>query len=142
MTPVETEVHQALAAINQAWLTGHPEAMRERLHPELATVFPAFQGMLKGRDALMATFVDFCANARVLEYAESDEQVQVVEDCAVVSYRFEMQYQRAGYRARCSGRDMWMFRRGVYGWVAVWRTMLDLVETREDIPQETPRREP
>jgi hypothetical protein len=142
MTAAETEVRQALSAINQAWLTGHPAAMRDRLHPELVTVFPGFQGQLIGRDPLMATFVDFCANARVLEYAESDEQVQVVEDCAVASYRFKMQYQRANYRARCSGRDLWMFRRGPSGWVAVWRTMLDLAETREDLPLETPRREP
>jgi hypothetical protein len=142
MTSSETEVHQALSAINQAWLTGHPAAMRDLLHPDLVTVFPAFQGQLVGRDPLMATFEDFCAHAKVLEYAESDEQVQVVEDCAVASFRFEMQYQRANYRARCSGRDLWMFRRAGEAWVAVWRTMLDLAEKREDLPLETPRREP
>jgi hypothetical protein len=35
-----------------------------------------------------------CQNARVLEYRETEERIQVVGNCAVASFRFEMVYER------------------------------------------------
>jgi hypothetical protein len=94
-------------------------------------VLPGFRQAVVGRDDLLASFDEFCRNARVLEYRETDEQVQVVNNCAVASFRFEMVYERATYRATSSGRDLWVFEQTGGQWRGVWRTMLELIETRE-----------
>ena len=94
--------------------------------------YPGFSGEVAGRDALLASFVEFCANARVLEYQESNEQINVIGDCAVASFQFEMLYERAKYQERSKGRDLWVFQLISGKWVAVWRTMMDLEEIRKN----------
>jgi hypothetical protein len=126
----QTEVHNAITAINQAWRDGRPAAMEEYLHPAITMVLPGFVTLVEGREALLASFVEFCRNARVIDYGESEEQIQVIGNVAVVSFRFTMLYERATYRERSSGRDLWVFQRFGAKWIAVWRTMVDLKDER------------
>lgn len=86
-----------------------------------------------GKGLLLAGFIEFCSNARVLEYKESDEQIQVIGDIAFASFRFDMLYERALYRERSTGRDIWAFKQSDGKWLAVWRMMVDLKEDRETI---------
>ena len=127
----ETEVHEAMSAINTAWRIGRVSEMIPYLHPEIVAKFPGFSGEIIGREKLMASFVEFCTNARVLDYTESDEQINVIDECAVVSYRFDMVYERSAYREHSQGRDFWVFQRRSGHWLAVWRTLFDLVASRE-----------
>lgn len=131
MPTPQSEVHDILATINTAWRNGRPSAMSEHLHPGVTMVLPGFGGIVEGRDALLEGFAEFCANARVLEYRETDEQIQVVGNVAVASFRFIMEYERSTYRERSTGRDVWVFERAGGQWNAVWRTMLELEEKRE-----------
>jgi ketosteroid isomerase-like protein len=114
--------------INQAWLAGRVEDLAPLVHPEIVFVFPGFAGRIRGREAFLAGFRDFCANARVHEFRELDEQVDVAGSTAVISLRYEMVYERAGERYRATGRDVWVFEHQGRGWVAIWRTMLDVEE--------------
>ena len=124
------EVHNTLKAINSAWRNGHPEKMEVYLHPQIIMKFPGFSGEIIGREVLINSFIEFCTNAQVLEYSESDEQINVIENCAVATIKFEMIYERAKYRDKSSGRDFWIFERQGNNWIAVWRTMVDLNEIR------------
>jgi hypothetical protein len=126
------KVHKVLFAINQAWRSNTPLEMSQYLHSDIVMKFPGFSGEIVGRDALLASFVEFCTNARVLDYQESNEQINVIGDCAVVNFQFEMLYERAMYRERSRGRDLWVFQYISEKWVAVWRTMMDLEEVREN----------
>jgi limonene-1,2-epoxide hydrolase len=130
MSDAKSEVHSVLASINEAWREGHPSSMREHLHPEIAMVPPGFGESLHGRELLIASFEEFQKNAKVLEYEESDEHIDVVGQSAVASFRFRMLYERAAYREDCSGRDLWVFERQDDRWIAVWRAMLDLEAER------------
>src|SRR4029077_10710661 len=121
-------VSAAMQRINRTWLDGRPEGLVPLFHPEMTFVFPGFAGRAEGRDAIVAGFVDFCGNATVQEYRESDHQVDVIADTAVVSFAYEMVYERSGMRSRATGRDLWVFARQSEEWVAIWRTMLDLAE--------------
>jgi uncharacterized protein (TIGR02246 family) len=114
--------------INRTWLDGRPEDLVPLLHPDITLVFPGFAGRAEGRDALVAGFVDFCGNATTHEYSEADQQVDVVADTAIVSFTYEMVYERSGQRSRATGRDLWVFARQDGEWVAIWRTMLDVAE--------------
>jgi uncharacterized protein (TIGR02246 family) len=121
-------VAETLKRINQAWLNGRPGEIAELLHPEMALVYPGFSGRGQGRAAIVAGFVDFCTNARVHSYREDDAQVDVAGDTAVVSYTFEMVYERSGERYQATGRDLWVFTRHDGEWLGAWRTMLDIAE--------------
>jgi uncharacterized protein (TIGR02246 family) len=116
-------------SINQAWLEDRPETLAKFLHPDMTMVFPGFGGKAEGRAAVVAGFVDFCAQARVQAFDESDWRVDRTETTAVVSFRFAMVYERSGESYRATGRDLWVLAQQADGtWLAVWRTMLELEE--------------
>jgi uncharacterized protein (TIGR02246 family) len=121
-------VTASMDAINRAWLDRRPEDLAPFFHPDLTMVFPGFEGRAQGREAVIAGFVDFCNHATVHEYSEKDFRVDLVGDTAIASYLYEMVYERSGERYRAAGRDLWVLTRQAGGWLAVWRTMLDLCE--------------
>jgi hypothetical protein len=105
--------------------------MYEYLHPEITMALPGFNQKVVGRHTFLASFVEFCANAQIVEYSESDENINVIDKVAVASFKFEMIYDRAAYRARSTGRDVWVFENVGDRWLAVWRTMIELQETKD-----------
>ena len=111
-----------LRRLIDSWRSGHVADMVPFLHEDIVMKYPGFAGPLNGTRELIAGFEEFCKNARVLEYIESDEQIDIIGNAAVVTFRFEMLYERPSYRERSRGRDLWVFERGTSGWVAVWRT--------------------
>jgi hypothetical protein len=127
------EAADTLAIINQAWRSGRVMEMAPYLHEKMVITLPAFTRRVSGRENVIEGFREFSANARVLEYSESGQTVDVIGSTAVVSYRFQMCYERPGYRAHSEGRDLWLFERRPDRWVAVWRTMIDVKESREDL---------
>jgi len=125
----------ALRQINEAWLAGRVDAMAPLLHPEIVMVFPGFAGKIQGREELLAGFRDFCEHATVHEFREHDHQVDAIGDTAVLSFRYEMLYERSGKRNRATGRDLWVFQKLEQTWTAVWRTMLDMTENPAPLSQ-------
>ncbi len=121
-------VAETMRRINQAWLGGRPDELKPLIHPAMAMVFPGFAGRGEGRDAIVAGFVDFCSNAKVHSYHEGDQQIDIAGDTAVISYTFEMVYERSGEKYRATGRDLWVFTRHNGQWLGAWRTMLELGE--------------
>ena len=130
MNKDETEVHNTLSAINDAWRSGRPEEMKNYLHPNIVMKLPGFSQDIIGSKILIESFKEFCTNAKVLEYSESDEQINVIGNCAIASFKFEMIYEREKYRDKSTGRDFWIFERQEKNWIAIWRTMLDVKEVR------------
>ena len=118
----------AMRQINQAWLSGQVEDVAPMVHPEIVMVFPDFAGRIQGREDFLAGFRDFRQNATMQEFREHDHQIDVAGDTAVVTFRYDMVYERSGKRYRATGRDLWVFQKQGESWIAVWRTMLDMVE--------------
>ena len=121
-------VAAAMERINRAWLERRPADLLALFHPDLTMVLPGFAGRVAGHQALVAGFEDFCTHATVEDYRESNQQVDVVGDTAVVSFDYQMVYEKSGQRNKATGRDLWVFARHGGGWLAVWRTMLNLQE--------------
>lgn len=118
----------AMRQINQAWLNRRVEDLGPLVHSEIVTVFPDFAGRMQGRENFLSGFRDFCESATIQEFHEHDQQVDVVGDTAVITFRYEMVYERLGERYRASGRDVWVFEKQDGAWIAVWRAMLKMKE--------------
>jgi Domain of unknown function (DUF4440) len=127
-TTARDAVAETLRRINQAWLDGRPGDLAPLIHPAMAMVYPGFAGRAEGRDAIVAGFVDFCSNARVDSYREGEPQIDVAGETAVMSYTFEMLYERSGEKYLATGRDLWVFTHHEGQWLGAWRTMIDIVE--------------
>jgi len=54
--------------------------------------------------------------------------VDIAGDTSVVTFRYEMIYERDGRKYHSSGGDLWVFQKNGEEWMAVWRTMLDVKE--------------
>lgn len=121
-------VAMAMQKINRAWLEGRVDDLGPLVHPQIVMALPGFAGRVGGREGFLAGFRDFCENATVHEYRESDEQVDVAGGTAVVTYRYAMVYERSNVRYRATGRDLWVFQQQDDAWLAVWRAMLDIEE--------------
>ena len=52
----------------------------------------------------------------------------MVGDTAVISFAYEMLYERYRARSRATGRDLWVLVETGGEWLAIWRAMLDLAE--------------
>jgi hypothetical protein len=122
------EVMEAMDRINLAWLENRPRDLHALFHPEIVMVFPSLQGQVRGCGALVDGFVDFCENAKVIDYNESDHHVDVIGETGVVRFTFSMIYERSGKRQHATGRDFWIFARHSGSWLAVWRTMFNVDE--------------
>ena len=78
---------------------------------------------------LGSNFGGLTAALAVKHELHGDVDVQVIGDTAVVTFRFEMMYEREkDKREHSTGRDLWIFARDGDQWLAVWRTMLDVVD--------------
>lgn len=122
------EVAAVLSQINRAWLEGTPDAIGDHVADDVVMVFPAFKGSAKGREAFVGGFRGFLASARIVSHSETEFHIDVVGNTAVASFGFEMVYERGGSNTRSAGRDLWVFEHRAGRWVAVWRTMIDVVE--------------
>lgn len=87
-------------------------------------VLPDFQQRVQGRDACVASYVDFCSQAAISGLTLGEISVDVFGDTAVASYGYEISYELGGERFNDKGRDIFVFVRGNDGWQSVWRTMI------------------
>jgi uncharacterized protein (TIGR02246 family) len=110
--------------INEAWVGGRPETLAEYFHPDMVIVAPRFQGVETGRDACVKSYADFVGQARVHEYLEGAPSIDVWNDTAVATYRYDITYEMDSTVFRESGWDLFVFSRDRGRWLAVWRTLI------------------
>jgi len=127
-TSDQEAVAAAMRRINRAWLDRRTEDLLPLFHPDIAMAFPGFGNRAAGREEIIGGFADFCEHATVQEFRESDFQVDIAGDVGVVSFVYEMVYERDATHYRAIGRDLWVFSRRGDDWLAVWRAMLDVAE--------------
>jgi len=122
------QVAELVEEINATWIEGRPRDLGPFLHEEIVMALPGFTGTVQGREAMVATFVNFVEKAQLYDFVQEDLQVDVIGDVAVASFAFEFSYEQQGRHFQGKGRDLWTFQRQDDTWLAVWRTMLDVTE--------------
>ena len=126
---IDESASATMRRINELWVGGRVEELAPMVHPDIVMAVPGFAGRISGRKAFLAGFADFCQSAKIGEFRDYDDESDVIGDVAVITFRYEMLYERAGGRYRATGRDFRVFSRESDDWIAVWRTMFDLQET-------------
>lgn len=125
---VQDSIALAMERINQAWLSGRVDDMAQYLHPEIVGVSPGFSERVLGRESFVEGHREFVREADIQDFRERDLQIDVINDTAVVNYRYEMIYERGGKKYRSLGRDLWVYRLQGSAWLGVWRTVMEVDE--------------
>lgn len=122
------QIERVLKELNQAWIGGRFERFRRFLHPDVILATPGFGERVHGIDAYISGHRKFVESATIHDFSETASEVDLIEDIAVVNYRYELDYERSGKRYVSTGRDLYVLRNTGDGWLVVWRTMLDVDE--------------
>jgi uncharacterized protein (TIGR02246 family) len=107
---------------NRAWLEGRPRDAGELFHPDAVAVFSGANQRLQGRDAIVQSYADYCANVKTHAFEEREHTVDVFGDTAVVRYRFFVRYEAQGAVHDEVGQEVLVFVRRDDRWRVVWRT--------------------
>lgn len=106
--------------IDDAWLSGDPEAARDDLHASV--VFVAAAGSrLEGTDAVIEHLRSLVADARVGAWTERDLSADVADATAVVRYRYALERDPGAGSDREDGIHLWVLARSDERWRVVWR---------------------
>jgi hypothetical protein len=119
---------QALRHINQAWVSGNFDELGALVDPAIVCATPGFGERIRGREAYVEGHREFVQSATIHDFTEGNFEADVVRNTAVVTYRYEIDYERSGKRYESTGRDLYVLRLSKGRWLAIWRTMLEIEE--------------
>jgi uncharacterized protein (TIGR02246 family) len=123
MQETQDHIRDLVTQINAAWTAGRPDDLASYLREDVVFVQPGFQVRTVGRDACVASYKEFLAQASVHTYEESDVTVDVYSNTAVLTYRFAITYSMEETRYADTGYDIFVFVREDGAWRAAWRTL-------------------
>jgi hypothetical protein len=119
------EVFEFVNALNQAWLDGNERALRQRVDAQVIVDLPGLTGRVQGRDAVVASALEFHANTTARRFKAGDWHVDVFADTAVVQYRYSLGYAIGDEEHHDEGHEVlvlvWTKKKR---WYVVWRTLL------------------
>ncbi len=118
------EIRLLVSRINETWLRGRPEEVKEFLHPDIVVKGPSLQEAGRGRDACVQGYKDFISQATIQEFKASEAAIEVWENTAIASYSWEMTYHMKGENYHDFGHEVFVFARIDGKWLGVWRALL------------------
>ena len=127
-TEAQKEVWQVIMDINNAWVSGHAEDIMDWLHEDMVVFHTEFGRLGKGKEACVNSYKYFTEQAIIHDFKESDPTVDIYGNTAVVTYRFEIDYEANGETIQDASREMFVLTREADKWKAVWQTMIPLPE--------------
>jgi len=118
------DIRAIVTAINEAWLAGRFDELRDYFHPDVVLAQPGFAKRTVGREALIASYRDFVNRATIHSFTPGELQIDDSGDSAVTTMPWEMDYTIEGQRSQERGWDLLVFGKRDGRWVVVWRTVV------------------
>jgi len=118
------EVWEVVEAINQAWLHGRISDLRQLFHEHVIIAPMPGAERIRGIDACVASYEDFCTRAEIEDFRESCPAVDVFGDSAITSYSFEITWQSGGETYHETGQEILVMIHQAGRWQVVWRSMI------------------
>ena len=124
------EIWRAVEASNRAWLDGRARDVAALFADDVVFVAPDQTVALRGRDAMVQSYVDYVAAVTTHAFTVDARAVEVAGDTAVASYRFTVRYEVEGKVEDERGQEILVFARRPDtkdgAWKCVWRTQIFL----------------
>lgn len=103
---------------------GEPAVVASLFADDVVGIHPDLDGSVRGRAAMVQSFVDYVAQVKTHHFDEQERSVEVLGDLAVATYRFEVRYEVGGQVHDERGQEVLVLRRRDETWQVVWRTQL------------------
>lgn len=115
----KNEVWKTLKDLNNVWIKGNPDDLKNYFHADMVAITPTDKKRREGREACIADWTEFSKTAKIHSWREKDPKIQIYGNTAVVTYYFEISFERGGQNIDFSGRDMYVFVMEANRWWAV-----------------------
>lgn len=120
----------AIEDSNTAWLEGRPQDVESLFDEDAVLVAPGLADRIKGKAAVVATYVETARQIKTLSFEILDSAVDIFGDTAVATYTFDVAYELEGHRMDERSQETLVFRRLLSGWKVVWRSQTPLPSAR------------
>ena len=125
---LESEAWGVVNAINEAWVNDRAENIAIHLHPECVMASPDFEQYLRGKAAVVKSYVDYTQMAKTKAFGIANASVDVFGDTAIVNSTFVVTYTLETKTFQGGGREIWVLKRSNDRWYGMWRSLADLFE--------------
>jgi ketosteroid isomerase-like protein len=131
MDKLKSELRDIVKKINQLWVSDNADKLGQFFHEDMVIVNPDLAKMGEGRRECVRSYIDFASQAKTTSYKESDFEIKVWGNTAMVNYRFDISYEMEGKEYNDIGRDVFIFSRDDKDgkWLAVWRMIVPAQKT-------------
>src|SRR5262245_5329215 len=117
------EIRRLISGMSEAWLSGDTNRLNQYFHDQMTIRGPELQRLGAGRDVCVKSYEDFIQQTAILEYQESDPDVDLYGDTAVVVCPWKITYELKGQKYGEQGRDLLVLVRSESGWLVAWRAV-------------------
>lgn len=118
------EIRRTLDELNLAWREGRFGDLTRYFDKDVVVKGPGLREIVRGREALVQSYVDFTTKSKIQEYSESNHSIDRWGQTAVAVYDWSMSWEQKGKTEQATGQDMFVFQLQNSEWKAVLRVML------------------
>ena len=93
-------------------------------HDDVVVVPPGFTSRAEGRDVCLKSYEDACSQMTFEKLDASEEQVDLYDSTAVVSYKYDCIWESKGKRLEDDGREILVCVQEGQDWKIAWRTLI------------------
>ena len=127
-TEEEREAWGVVHAINEAWVNDRANKIGVHLHPDCVMASPDFDQYLRGKKAVVDSYVEYTSMAKTLAFGIGNASVDVFGDTALVNSTFVVKYELQGKTYDGGGREIWALKKTNDRWYGIWRSLADMYE--------------
>ena len=117
-------VENILRSINKSWSEGRSQDLAHYFHDDMIIQGPGLQDTIKGQHNCIKHYEGFASHSNFKDFKSSDYTVNVWDNTAIASYRFDIEFEADGEIRKESGHELYSFLREDDEWKAVWNTIM------------------
>lgn len=119
--PASNAIVDFIDDLNRTWQAGRYDDLRAFYHPDVVLLPPDAGEAIRGRESVVASYVDFGAAAELESFEATNLTVFDFETTSSVHMRFVMRYRHDGRRFEDQGLELYTLQTGGPRPQIVWR---------------------
>ena len=127
-TEQQREAWAVVHTINELWVNNRAADIALHLHPKCVMTSPDFNQYLRGKEAVVNSYVEYTKMAKTKAFGFGNVSVDVFGDTAIANATFVVTYELQGKTYEGGGREIWTLMRTNDRWYGIWRSLADMFE--------------